>query len=142
MKLPQTAYAIGVFGTALILLWVGIFKFTPTEAAAIKPLVANHFAMRWMYQIMSEQTVSNVIGSFEVVTGLGLLLSLFWNRIGLYAGLASVLIFATTLSFLFTTPKSFHSVDGVLITNFFLLKDIPYLAISLMVYLKGRRKGY
>ncbi len=38
----QTGYYITLLGTAAILLWIGIFKFTPTEAAAIKTLVAHH----------------------------------------------------------------------------------------------------
>jgi uncharacterized membrane protein YkgB len=42
-QFTQTGYYISLFGAALILLWIGIFKFTPTEAAAIKPLVENHF---------------------------------------------------------------------------------------------------
>lgn len=37
-----TGYYISLYGVALVLLWIGIFKFTPTEAAAIKPLVENH----------------------------------------------------------------------------------------------------
>ncbi len=32
-------YKLGVFGVVLVLLWIGIFKFTPTEAAAIEPLI-------------------------------------------------------------------------------------------------------
>lgn len=35
-------YYISLYGVAIVLLWIGIFKFTPTEAAAIKPLVENH----------------------------------------------------------------------------------------------------
>ncbi|OXA92763.1 DUF417 family protein [Flavobacterium hercynium] len=138
MNLNQIAYKLGVLGTVIILIWVGLFKFTAVEAAAIKDLVENHFAMSWMYKVMSLQMVSNVIGTFEIIIGIGLLASLFYNKIGLYAGLGSAVIFATTLSFLFTTPGVFKSVEGFPITDFFILKDIPYLAISLMVFAKGR----
>ncbi len=138
MNLNKFAYVLGVVGTVIILLWVGLFKFTPTEAEAIKSLVSNHFAMAWMYQVMSLQAVSNIIGAFEVATAIGLLLSLFYKKIGVYAGIASIIIFATTLSFLFTTPNILHAVDGFWVANFFLIKDIPYLAISIMVYLQGK----
>lgn len=138
MNLNQFAYRLGVLGTVIILIWVGLFKFTAVEADAIKGLVENHFAMSWMYEIMSVQTVSNVIGVFEVVAGIGLFLSLFYKKIGIYAGAASGIIFITTMSFLFTTPGVFKVVEGFPVTDFFILKDIPYLAISLMVFAKSK----
>ncbi|MFV8368577.1 DUF417 family protein [Flavobacterium sp. LB2R40] len=138
MHLNQIAYRLGVLGTVIILIWVGLFKFTAVEAEAIKGLVQNHFAMGWMYKLMSVQTVSNIIGIFEVVTGIGLILSFFNKKIGMYAGLASAIIFVTTLSFLATTPGVFKIVEGFPVTDFFILKDIPYLAISLMVCAKSK----
>lgn len=138
MKLNEFAYKLGVLGTVIILIWVGFFKFTAVEAGAIKNLVENHFAMSWMYKVMTVQQVSNCIGIFEVVTGIGLLFSLFFKRIGVYAGFASAVIFVTTLSFLITTPGVFKSVEGFPVTDFFILKDIPYLAISLMIFVKGK----
>lgn len=138
MNLNQIAYRIGVFGTVIILLWVGLFKFTAVEADAIKGLVENHFAMGWMYKVMSVQQVSNIIGFFEVVTGIGLALSFFNKKIAMYSALASMVIFVTTLSFLFTTPGVFKLVDNFPVTDFFILKDIPYLAISLLVYVKSK----
>ena len=81
MNLNQFAYKLGVLGTVIILIWVGLFKFTAVEAGAIKGLIENHFAMGWMYKVMSVQQVSNFIGIFEVLTGIGLLASLFFNRI-------------------------------------------------------------
>lgn len=138
MNLNEIAYRIGVFGTVIILLWVGLFKFTAVEADAIKGLVENHFAMGWMYKVMSVQQVSNIIGVFEVVTGIGLALSFFNKKIAMYSALASMVIFVTTLSFLFTTPGVFKLVDNFPVTDFFILKDIPYLAISLLVYVKSK----
>lgn len=38
----QYGYLIGVLGVSLILIWLGIYKFTPTEAKLIEPLVLNH----------------------------------------------------------------------------------------------------
>ncbi|MGH9970235.1 MAG: DUF417 family protein [Pyrinomonadaceae bacterium] len=130
-------YTIGVVGVAVTLIWIGSFKFTPTEAAAIKPLVENHFGMSWLYKILSDRAVSNLIGTIEIIVATALLLSLKFNHLGKYAGIASTVIFATTLSFLITTPGIWKLVDGFPITQFFLLKDIPFLAISVMVWAKG-----
>ncbi|ELB2865202.1 DUF417 family protein, partial [Vibrio alginolyticus] len=38
-----------------------------------------------------------------------------------------------TLSFLITTPNTWKVSDGVLVTNFFLVKDILFLAIAISV---------
>ncbi|OEE19004.1 DUF417 family protein [Aliivibrio fischeri] len=126
-------YKIGVFGVVLILLWIGIFKFTPTEAAAIEPLVANHPLMGWIYGFMSVQMVSNIIGLTEIVIAIGLIAGFFNPKIGYYSGILALLTFIATLSFLATTPNTWKVVDGVLTTNFFLLKDIVFISVSLLV---------
>ncbi|MBS1520588.1 MAG: DUF417 family protein [Bacteroidetes bacterium] len=133
MNLKKTGYALGVTGTSLVLLWIGILKFTPSEAMGIKPYVEHSFLMNWMYAIGSVRQVSDVIGIFETATSV-LLLASFWNsRAGLIAGYLSAIIFLTTLSFLFTTPGIWKAMDGVPVTDFFVLKDLGFLAVGLQV---------
>lgn len=139
-KINTWGYAISVIGVAILLVWIGIFKYTPTEAAAIKPLVENHFLMSWLYTILSEQAVSTLIGIVEIIVGLALVVSLKVNALAKYAGIASTIIFIVTLSFLLTTPGVFKVVDGVPITEFFILKDIPSLGISLLVFARGLKR--
>lgn len=138
--LEKLAYKIGVFALVIPLVWIGIFKFTPTEANAIKPLVENHFAMGWIYNLLSDQAVSNLIGFVEIVVGLGLVASFWSPKIGKFAGIGSTVIFISTLSFLLTTPGTWKSVDGVATTNFFLLKDLALLSLSLWVWAKNSIK--
>ena len=128
----QLGYKLGVFGVVLTLVWIGVFKFTPTEAAAIEPLVANHPLMAWLYQILSVQAVSNLIGIAELVVAAALVYGLFNAKVGYYAGIVASVIFITTLSFLATTPDTWKIVDGVPTTSFFLVKDIVFLAIAIM----------
>jgi uncharacterized membrane protein YkgB len=134
----MTKYSVGesisIVAVSVTLLWIGVFKFAPKEAMAIKPLVENHFAMSWLYGVLSVQMVSNLIGIAEILVGIGLLLALRLPAVGKFAGLASMVIFITTLSFLFTTPKMWNWVDGILITDFFILKDLAFLGISYMVW--------
>jgi len=66
----KAGYYLSLFGAAIILLWIGIFKFTPTEANAIKPLVENHFLTFFVYDIVSIQAVSNAIGVIEIIIAL------------------------------------------------------------------------
>lgn len=126
-------YKLGVFGVILTLLWIGIFKFTPTEAAAIEPLVANHPLIGWIYNFLSVQMVSNIIGLTEIIIAIGLIAGFFNPKIGYLSGLLALFTFITTLSFMITTPNTWKVVDGVLITNFFLLKDIVFVAVALLV---------
>lgn len=134
----QKSYLIGLWATALILIWLGIFKFTPTEAAVIKPLVEHHFLMGWLYGVLSVQMVSNLIGLAEIVVGVALLIGLKQPRIGFCAGIAASVIFLVTLSFMFTTPGVFKVVDGVPVTEFFLFKDLAFLGISLSIAGRNR----
>ena len=89
--------------------------------------------MSWLYSITSIQNVSIIIGSFEIITAICLLLHFFWKKAGIIGGIFAAIIFLTTLSFLFTTPGVFSIVDGVFVTDFFIIKDVMALGISLMV---------
>ncbi|WP_324692187.1 DUF417 family protein [Cobetia sp. D5] len=131
-------YYVGVFGVVLLLFWLGIYKFTPTEAGLIEPLVANHFAMSWLYDVMSVQMVSNLVGLSEILVAIAMIVGLKYRQVGYYAGIAGSIIFLSTLSFLFTTPDVWKVTDGVLIANFFLVKDILFLAISISMIERNR----
>lgn len=135
-KHPSTyslGYYISLFGAALILLWIGVFKFTPTEAAAIKPLVENHFLTFFVYKTMSVQTVSNLIGVIEIIIALLLIFSAKFAVLKRYAGIGMVVTFLVTLSYLFTTPGMWKIVDGVPVTDFFILKDLMLLGFGFMI---------
>lgn len=133
INLKKLGYIISVTGVALILIWIGVFKFTPTEAKAISPLIENSFLVSWMYKIGSLQLISNFIGTVEIISGLCLILHFFWKKAGIIGGILSCFTFMVTLSFLFSTPNIFKTVDGVLITDFFILKDMMALGISMLV---------
>ncbi|ANW23135.1 YkgB family protein [Vibrio coralliilyticus] len=133
LKQSNIGYNLGVIGVALVLAWIGIYKFTPTEAKLIEPLVVNHPAMSWLYDIISVQAVSNLIGATEIIVAIGLIAGFKNAKIAYVSGMAAAVIFVATLSFLLTTPNTWKVSDGILVTNFFLVKDILFLAISISV---------
>ncbi|EOD9427054.1 DUF417 family protein [Vibrio harveyi] len=141
-KPTQFGYYLGVFGVALVLIWLGIYKFTPTEAKLIEPLVLNHPAMSWLYSIISVQAVSNIIGLTEIIVALGLIIGLKKPTVAYWSGITASVIFLATLSFLVTTPNTWKVSDGVLIANFFLVKDILFLAISISVIEKNKPSSF
>ncbi|MEY8759415.1 DUF417 family protein [Chryseobacterium tongliaoense] len=130
----RPGYYLSLFGAALILLWIGIFKFTPTEANAIKPLVENHFLTFFAYDFMSVRAVSNTIGVIEIIIALLLVFSVKFAFLKRYAGIAMTVTFLVTLSYLFTTPGIWKTVDGVPVTDFFILKDVMFLGFGLTLF--------
>ncbi|MCF2219768.1 YkgB family protein [Chryseobacterium sp. PS-8] len=129
----KAGYYLSLFGAALILLWIGIFKFTPTEANAIKPLVENHFLTFFVYDIVSVQAVSDTIGVIEIIIALLLIFSVKFASLRKYAAIGMIITFLTTLSYLFTTPGVWKVVDGIPVTDFFILKDLMLLGFGLMI---------
>ena len=133
-------FNIAVLGTAITLLWIGIFKFTPTEAKDIQDVVKHSPFTSWLNTVLSVQQVSKFIGIFEIVTALLLILQIFWKRLSFIAGLLGSMIFLVTISFLFSTPGMFTTVDGLLVANGFILKDIALLGICIQVFMNGLNK--
>lgn len=130
MERHDRGFLIALAGVVLTLLWIGVFKFTPTEAAAIRPLVASHPLMSWLYAVLSEQAVSNLIGLVEILIAGGLIAGLWRPRLGYLSSLGAILIFLVTLSFLLTLPGVWKLVDGVPVTEFFIFKDLVLLGVA------------
>ncbi|WP_293711673.1 DUF417 family protein [uncultured Parabacteroides sp.] len=135
----KAGHYVSLSGIVVIMVWIGVFKFTPTEAEGIKPLVENNFLLSWLYDVMSVQHVSNLFGVLEIATGLLLLLSIKIDVLRVFAALGLIATFLITFTFLFTTPNTWNVVDGVLTTNFFILKDIPMLGLGMMYLIKKER---
>ncbi len=132
-------YGISVLGLVIVLLWIGIFKFTPTEAKGIESLVKNSFLLSWLYDVTTVQGASNLVGGIEILAAACLFLSFFSKKAGVLGGALSGITFLVTLSFLFTTPGVSRTIDGIPVTEFFILKDIMALGISLLVLGKSLR---
>jgi uncharacterized membrane protein YkgB len=96
--------AILRYGTAIILLYFGAFKFTATEAQAIQPVIANSPLMSWLYLVTGLQGASNLIGVAEIVVAALLLLRPISPRATAIGSIGGIVTFLATLSFLVTTP--------------------------------------
>ena len=123
----QIGNLISKAGLVLVLLWIGIYKFTPSEAKLIEHLLVNSPLFSWQLAIFPLETLSKIIGVIEIIVALLILLEFRFNRLAQVGYLVAVIMFLSTLSFLFTTPDTFKVSDGILITNWFILKDIIFL---------------
>jgi uncharacterized membrane protein YkgB len=89
--------------------------------------------MSWLYNVLSVQGVSNLIGSVEILTAIAIVFAPYIHFSRVAASIGILVTFLATLSFLFTTPGTWKVVDGILITDFFILKDLVSLGFGLMI---------
>jgi reactive chlorine resistance protein C len=123
------------YGLVGILLYLGAFKFTATEAQAIEPLIANSPLMSWLYLVTGLQGASNVIGAAEIVIAVLLAIRPFSPRATAIGSIGAILMFLATLSFLATTPGMWaYAPDFPLPLpsefGFFILKDVFLLGAA------------
>jgi uncharacterized membrane protein YkgB len=135
-RLDGTAGAVLRYGLVAMLLFFGAFKFTAAEAAGIQPLVSHSPFLSWLYSVASVRAVSNGIGVIEILIAVLIGARRFSASLCALGSLAAVGLFATTVSFLVTTPGVFASVPGfpVPVPNeigAFLVKDLFLLGAAL-----------
>lgn len=121
------------YGLVLLILWIGVFKFTPTEAKAIEPLLANSPLLSWLLTVAGVEGASKIIGSSEIVIAMLLAVRPVLPRLSLAGSVGAIGMFLMTLSFLVTTPDSWKVVDGLLVPvggGFFILKDLVFLGAA------------
>lgn len=129
-NIENLGFLILRYGLVLIFLWIGLLKFLPFEAQAIKPLVANSPFMSWMLGAFGDQGTSNVIGIIELITAF-LLAVRPWSAIACALGSAMAVITSLlTLSFILSTPGWEPTVGFPALSPIpgqFLLKDVLIL---------------
>ncbi|HET9001214.1 MAG TPA: DUF417 family protein [bacterium] len=116
------------YGLVFLLVVIGSMKFFAFEARGIQPLVAHSPFLSWMYHVLSVQGVSNFFGLVEITTGILIALRRVSPRASAVGSLAGVVIFLTTLSFLFTTPGALTPGSDV---GGFLMKDLVLLGAAI-----------
>lgn len=128
----KTKQWLSVIPVLLVLVWIGGMKFTLLEAKGIESLVLSSPFMSWMYSVWDLQTTSNIIGVYDFITVLLLVVAMFNNRFLIPALLMSLAVFAVTQTFLVTWDGA-TSVATVLTTGgHFLIKDL-WFVINLLV---------
>jgi uncharacterized membrane protein YkgB len=132
--LRRSASVVLRYGLVAIIAWFGAFKFTPTEAQGIQPLLAHSPLLGWLYRIVDVAGASRLIGSVELAIAGLIALRPLAPRLSAAGSLGAVAMFATTLSFLASTPGVWVHVDGFVVPNetgAFLVKDVFLLGAAL-----------
>ncbi|MER5687992.1 DUF417 family protein [Streptomyces sp. NPDC002205] len=123
------------YGLALNLLWIGRLKFEDYEVENIRPLVTSSPLFSRLVTKFGEHKLARLIGVTEIAMGSLIAAKPFAPRASALGSLAAVGMFATTLSFLATTPEAWEERRGepkLSIAGQFLVKDIVLLGASLL----------
>ena len=96
--------AIVRWGLVVVLAWIGGMKFTAYEAMGIQPLVAHSPVVGWMYDFLSVRSFSTMLGFIEIGTAVLISLRSVSPKASAIGSVLAVGLFATTLSFLISTP--------------------------------------
>jgi uncharacterized membrane protein YkgB len=124
------------YGLAGVIGWIGLMKFTPVEAEAIRPLAVHSPLMAWASAALGVRPFSNLVGVAEVTIAVLIALRPVATRASALGSALAVGMFATTLSFLLTTPGVWEASLGgfpaiSVLPGQFLLKDVVLLGGAL-----------
>ncbi len=133
VPLEDVGKAIVRWGLVLVLGWIGAMKFTAYEAMGIQPLVSHSPLLNWMYGLLSVRSFSTMLGFIEVGTAALIALRSVSPKASAVGSVLAIGLFATTLSFLFSTPGWEPSLGFPALSAMpgqFLLKDIVLFGAS------------
>ena len=132
--IDSIAGVLGRYGLVVVIGWIGALKFANFEAHQIQPLVANSPLMGWLYDFMPVYTFSALLGVLEVSCAVLLAIKPLAPKLSIIGSLIAIVLFVSTVSFLFTTPGIAEPKGGgfpaISLLGEFLLKDIPLLGLS------------
>jgi reactive chlorine resistance protein C len=133
-SIDAIAGVLGRYGLVVVIGWIGALKFANFEAHQIQPLVANSPLMGWLYDFMPVYTFSALLGVLEVSCAVLLAIKPLAPKLSIIGSLIAIVLFVSTVSFLFTTPGIAEPKGGgfpaISLLGEFLLKDIPLLGLS------------
>jgi reactive chlorine resistance protein C len=142
-RIEGLAELLGRYGLVVVIGWIGALKFADFEAYQIVPLVANSPFMGWLYHFMPVYTFSALLGVLELTAAVLLAIKPIAPRVSMVGSVIAVVLFLSTISFLFTTPGVSEPAGGgfpaLSLTGEFLLKDIPLLGLSLWTLVDAAR---
>ena len=90
--------------------------------------------MGWLYDFLPMYTLSALLGVVELTAAVLLAIKPLAPKLSIIGSLLAIVLFVSTVSFLFTTPGVSEPAGGGVpalpLTGEFLLKDIPLLGLS------------
>ena len=134
-KLQNVGFLLLRYGLVLVIVWIGAMKATEYEARNIERLIAHSPLLSWGYSIWTVRQFSVLIGAAELVIAILITLRHWSPRACAIGSAGAVLMFVTTLTFLFSTPGWEPTLGGFPALSHgvgeFLIKDVVLLGAAL-----------
>jgi len=147
----DTAQALQTVGTSTLrgalagsLVWIGALKFEDYEVDNIRPLVSASPVFAGLVKKLGEQKLARLIGVSEIVMGALIAAKPLTPRASAIGSLGAIGMFATTLSFLITTPgvsQPNHSAPKLSMVGQFLAKDTVFLGAAILTAADALQAG-
>jgi uncharacterized membrane protein YkgB len=122
------------YGLVVVIAWIGALKYTAYEATAIQPLIAHSPLLSWVYHIFSVRAFAAALGTAEILAALLIALRPLSARASAAGSAFGILLFLSTLSFLFSTP-GVTAAGGFPVLSVlpgqFLIKDLVLVGAAL-----------
>jgi len=122
------------YGLVIVLGWIGAMKFTAYEAKGIEGLIKTSPLMSWLYNFLSLQATSNLIGVTELLAAVLIAIKPLSAKLSAVGNVLAICTFLSTLTFLFSLPgweKSLGGFPALSGSGDFLLKDVVLLGAAL-----------
>lgn len=122
------------YGLVIVLGWIGAMKFTAYEAKGIEGLIKTSPLMSWLYNFLSLQATSNLIGVTELLAAVLIAIKPLSAKLSAVGSVLAICTFLSTLTFLFSLPgweKSLGGFPALSGSGDFLLKDVVLLGAAL-----------
>jgi reactive chlorine resistance protein C len=134
-RIQAVAFNVLRYGLILAIAWIAAMKGTEYEAKGIQPLIAHSPFLSWGYSIWTVRQFTAGIGVVELIIATLIALRPWSPRACAIGSAGAVLMFLTTLSFLFSTPGWEPSLGGFPALSGdvgeFLIKDVVLLGAAL-----------
>jgi uncharacterized membrane protein YkgB len=134
-KIQRIGGSVLRYGLVIVIGWIAAMKATHYEAVGIQPLIANSPFMSWMYNVWSLDHATVVVGILEMIVAILIALRHWSPKACAIGSAGAVIMFLTTLSFIFSTPGweptlgGFPALSGGV--GEFLIKDIVLLGAAI-----------
>jgi len=134
-RIQAVAFKVLRYGLVLAIAWIAAMKGTEYEAKGIQPLIAHSPFLGWGYSIWTVRQFTAGIGVVELTIATLIALRHWSPKACAIGSAVAVLMFLTTLSFLFSTPGWEPSLGGFPALSGdvgeFLIKDVVLLGAAL-----------
>ena len=121
------------YGLVIVLGWIGAMKFTAYEAKGIEGLIKTSPLMSWLYNFLSLQGASNLIGLTELLAAVLIAIKPVSPKLSAIGSVLAICTFLVTLTFLLSLPgweKSLGGFPALSGSGGFLLKDVVLLGAA------------